>query len=272
MQEARVTSSGAQSTHPLGDVIDRPSGAGEYVFLHFLGPVLLEMGGRSYRAGFGHCLILGPRTGHRYHGDGVGLANDWFHFTGPGAARLVAHRGLPLDSLFRPPNTSYLSSMIEEMQLELIQRETGWEEALGLLLNQALLRVQRSLARRHEAATPHMARVRERLRGLRLEVMRSLEAPWNVDRMAARVALSRTRFTTVYTECFGVSPMEDLIRARLQRAAWLLGNTRLSVGEVAQRSGFTNPYYFSRAFRQRTGCAPRDYGGRRRAADDARDP
>jgi methylphosphotriester-DNA--protein-cysteine methyltransferase len=39
----------------------------------------------------------------------------------------------------------------------------------------------------------------------------------------------------------------------------LLNETRLTIGEVGQRVGFTEPAAFSRAFRQWTGISPHGY-------------
>ena len=47
-------------------------------------------------------------------------------------------------------------------------------------------------------------------------------------------------------------------------AARLLRFTGLGVGEVAHRSGFTDPLYFSRAFKRHTGERADAYRGRAR--------
>ncbi|MDD3411863.1 MAG: helix-turn-helix domain-containing protein, partial [Eubacteriales bacterium] len=42
-------------------------------------------------------------------------------------------------------------------------------------------------------------------------------------------------------------------------AAQLLQSSQLNVSEVACSVGYDDPYYFSRVFRQRFHCSPRDY-------------
>lgn len=42
----------------------------------------------------------------------------------------------------------------------------------------------------------------------------------------------------------------------MERAIELLERTELPVGEVAERAGFTDIYYFSAAFRMATGKSP----------------
>jgi AraC family transcriptional regulator, transcriptional activator of pobA len=58
---------------------------------------------------------------------------------------------------------------------------------------------------------------------------------------------------------------KDLVIERVMlEAARLLRFTDLSVGEVAQRVGFADPLYFSRAFKRRHGASPQAYRERAR--------
>jgi len=105
----------------------------------------------------------------------------------------------------------------------------------------------------------HVARRRLRFEDLRVEMMDHVEREWTVAAMAREVFLSPCHFEKVYRDFFGVSPVEDLLRARIRRACWLLTNTELSMGEVAEQCGFNSPHYFSRVFRKRMGCPPSEY-------------
>ena len=54
----------------------------------------------------------------------------------------------------------------------------------------------------------------------------------------------------------GTTPGKLIARLRLQLALELLGNTELSVAEIARRCGFRDPFTFSRAFKRSVGVAP----------------
>ena len=77
--------------------------------------------------------------------------------------------------------------------------------------------------------------------------------------MARQLGVSTTWFDKLYRAQYGVSPKQDVLRARIERAKGLLTFTEGSLREVAQLTGFQNEYYFSRAFRRRTGMAPGEY-------------
>jgi len=50
-----------------------------------------------------------------------------------------------------------------------------------------------------------------------------------------------------------------LIRVRVGRACQLLDLTDLSVKEIAERVGYSDPYYFSRLFKKATAHSPVAY-------------
>ena len=60
----------------------------------------------------------------------------------------------------------------------------------------------------------------------------------------------------------GDSLCQSIMCARLERSADELSSTmlqRASITEVAYRWGFTDSAHFSRAFRKRFACTPKDY-------------
>jgi AraC-like DNA-binding protein len=79
------------------------------------------------------------------------------------------------------------------------------------------------------------------------------------DAMAARCNLSRSRFTHVFSDVFGVPPTQYRQNLRIELSSELLRFSELTIAEVAQRCGFRDPLYFSRVFRKVTGISPTEY-------------
>jgi len=84
------------------------------------------------------------------------------------------------------------------------------------------------------------------------------EAP-SVAEMAAESGYSPDHFTRVFKTVLGLSPQDFTVRARLDRARFLLRNSPLGVGEIAAALGYSDVYFFSKQFKQKTGCSPRRY-------------
>ncbi|MCQ2983196.1 MAG: AraC family transcriptional regulator [Treponemataceae bacterium] len=80
-----------------------------------------------------------------------------------------------------------------------------------------------------------------------------------LDDLACKFATNRTTINAEFNRNFGTSAMNFLNRIRIQNAQLLLSNTGLRISDIAERTGFTDEAYFSRAFKKQTGKSPREY-------------
>lgn len=83
--------------------------------------------------------------------------------------------------------------------------------------------------------------------------------PLTVEEIASQVNVSRTGLYRCLKKHFALSPMQLVMRQRLERAAFLLRNTDEAISSVARKAGFDDPLYFSRVFRAAKGCPPGRY-------------
>jgi AraC-like DNA-binding protein len=86
-----------------------------------------------------------------------------------------------------------------------------------------------------------------------------LDQPLKIGDLATEVNLSISRFTELYKEKTGYSPIQNLILLRIQKSCQLLYFTDHSVKEIAVDVGFSDPFYFSRMFKKLMGVAPTVY-------------
>jgi len=95
-----------------------------------------------------------------------------------------------------------------------------------------------------------------RLDALIASVMRNPGADWSVPHMAAFMRLSPSRLHALFREELDCTPQIWLGTQRMRLAHMLLCNTRLSVGEIAHRCGYTDQSAFARAAHRAWGCSP----------------
>lgn len=81
----------------------------------------------------------------------------------------------------------------------------------------------------------------------------------SVAELAKMCSVSETYFRKLFRQYYGVSPKRYIIDLQLETAAQLLQSQLYSVGEVCERSGFTDAKYFARLFHSRFGCTPKQY-------------
>jgi AraC-like DNA-binding protein len=79
---------------------------------------------------------------------------------------------------------------------------------------------------------------------------------WTVAELARRVAISRSAFSSRFTEVVGLPPMAYLARWRVRRATNLLEDTSKSIAEVASAVGYESESAFNRAFKREMGTTP----------------
>ena len=80
-----------------------------------------------------------------------------------------------------------------------------------------------------------------------------------ISELAESCALSEAYFRKLFKKIHGVSPIQYVIDLRLDFASHLLQSGLYTVGEAAQRSGFSDPKYFSRIFKARFSLSPKEY-------------
>jgi AraC-like DNA-binding protein len=264
-----VMALGIHWAHELGYTVDRPHGMGEYVLLRFYSPMLVRTAAGMVHGKPGSCLLYTPEFPEWFSGRDVGHADDFVHLDGPDVPMLIGRYRVPVNLLFQPREVDFIPTMIAALSRELHGRELYWEQSVRTLVEWLLLRLGR-LANEQESPDLTAADLAqaEVFRMIRTQIHERLQEHWTVGRMARMANLSASRFGVLYRKLFDVSPLEDLIEARLRRARMLLANAALSVGEAAAEAGFPNACYFSRLFRRRVGVSPRDYYRRALGGDE----
>jgi transcriptional regulator GlxA family with amidase domain len=94
--------------------------------------------------------------------------------------------------------------------------------------------------------------------------LQTVDGALTVESLAKASRLSRSQFILRYRAAFGVTPHQTRIRARLERAKWLLATSDLTVTEICMAVGFSSLGSFSHQFRIRCGESPARF--RRRLA------
>lgn len=78
----------------------------------------------------------------------------------------------------------------------------------------------------------------------------------SVRQLAQRACVCERTFRMLVRKYTGKSPKEYMLHDALDAALAMLRTTGLTVGEVAENTGFGNAFYFSRAFKNRFGIQP----------------
>jgi AraC-like DNA-binding protein len=94
------------------------------------------------------------------------------------------------------------------------------------------------------------------------EALQDVDADVTVATLARTSHLSRAQFLARYRTVFGDTPHQTRMRARLERAKWLLATSDITVTEVCMAVGFSSLGSFSYLFRMRCGESPQSFRNR----------
>jgi AraC-like DNA-binding protein len=251
-----VSSFGARTPHQPFFCYARPAGQGAWLMMVFHSGIEIDTEAGRVQGQPGQGIILDPAYPQWHRGDARGYVNDWINLAGADVAAAVAGFALTVNRLLELEDPSVMGRLLDEMHRERLHRARGWEAALDLLARQLLLAFSRhrpatggdshAAWRRHHAP---LMRLRQRMLG---EVSRR----WSIPQLARAAGLGEHRFATLYRRFFGLPPMEDLIRARIEEARGLLTRSDDSIDRIAGQCGFQDLPYFTRQFTRRVGLPP----------------
>lgn len=256
-----VKSVGVRWYHPGGFLIDRPHGLKDYTFVQWLTPTILKIDGKTRNEAPGGCIFYPPDVPQWYSGDVfTPFGNNWCHFTGPLAADLVEQCALPLNKPIRLRNDAFIEESLRILLKESMSTRFGRHLALSAYAQLFLLEFGRMLhVGAVKARSARSMELREKFEDFREQLRERCTEQWTLGRMAAELHLSTSRFSNLYREFFDAKPVDDLIRMRLELAGYYLKTTVQPVNYVANLCGFTDIYYFSRAFKAKMGLTPTAY-------------
>jgi AraC family transcriptional regulator, transcriptional activator of pobA len=174
-------------------------------------------------------------------------------------AAIAEHSALPLDQPIFVTGRGdaalweRLTDTIKMIQTEYAEAQAGAEKILPPLVAVALSRIARLDAQSHAVAVPAAAALGGRLRR---QIDRHFRDDWPVERYAEELGTTRHLLDQAAHQVLGSGVRQAIGERRLVEAKRLLLFTIRTVEDIAYETGFNDPAYFSRFFRQAVGLSP----------------
>jgi len=190
------------------------------------------------------------------------MSARWLHirFSLWGMVDFLSLYDIPLQL---PPVVSLRLGRIIERVLELQNAVHGGTEAI-ISRNELAMRALRLICgastRRAGNSLTHWNRLHPVLR----HIQENLSGEINIGTLSLVVNLSPAQFHALFKEEFGIAPMKYVRNMRLDLASRQLATKDWTLSEIADSTGFKDPFHFSHAFKAQFGISPREY--RRQAA------
>lgn len=236
-----------------------------YILIHSVdhGYGTFEWQRKKHRLGQGDIFIIFPGVLFSYEADNAEpWSYRWIALQGRRVTEMLENIGVtPIDPIVRGANSVKLASIFERIEHELEHKsgETittlatdGWFRVL--LAEFARLNANKLHYSSAEVLTDSERVVEQAIRWFQTQYM----LPISIEKLATSLGYHRTHFTKVFKQLTSLSPKQYINQVRMERAKELL-NTNISIEQVGNSCGFSDPLYFSKQFKKWTGISPTQY-------------
>lgn len=221
--------------------------------------------GKDYSLSAGSLFFIFPNELVSYSAD---AENPWKY-------RWIGFRGAQADDLLASLNISAhhpviaagksrrTAAIFARMEKVLKEAAPGCDLHAGGMFRIMLAEAAKSIGREPAGAPAPLSEARRQveqaIRWLTLQYSQQI----SIEHMAQTLGYHRTHLSKLFKQQTGLSPMQFLLKIRMEQAKLLLEEP-LSVEQVASSIGFTDPLYFSKQFKKWYGISPTAYRSRRR--------
>jgi AraC family transcriptional regulator len=159
------------------------------------------------------------------------------------------------------PGTTIADPVIAQLGAALLPALESPRQANDLFVGHVAMALQAHFVQKYLGRTPRARPFRSGLTARQLRIAKhmmreDLAGNTPLHDVARECGLSRSHFARAFAISVGQPPHQWLLEQRVGVARQLLGDTELSIGEVAARCGFADQSHFTRAFSVRTGLSP----------------
>lgn len=212
----------------------------------------LELRDKTYPLGPGALFFYGPGISHKIKTDPVApLLKHFVDFTGTGLFGLIKKTALVHTPL-------YTSSLLRIRSLFESLLQTGGSESRHrdelclLILRQIILTIDETALPHQEAFSPAW----QTWLRCRQHIEQNFPTLGNIEQVARDCHLDKAYLCRLFQRYANETPLQLLTRLKMGRAAEMLSRQNLLIKQVAEESGYSDPYHFSRVFKRVYGIPP----------------
>lgn len=243
-------------SHDYAEILYILSGRGWY-----------QIGGQEYEVSAGDVILCNPGTRHRFSERENSMLEFYLAFND------FQFRGAPPNHFLLADGSCVLHTTTETRQemtkccYEMIQENDSCRPGKYFMLKACLIKLLILLVRETGAfsAGPDGCCLESYNKGYAVKkiisyLTENYEHKISLDQIARNMYLSPVYISKIFKEETGESPINYLIKIRLEKAKEILTNEEnLSIKEVAGRVGYEDVYHFSKLFKKYYGIAPLYY-------------
>lgn len=207
----------------------------------------------------GDVMMLFPQERHTYHPDTeTGWKEYWIGFRGPNIEMRVKNGFFsPQHPLFHlPTGMNYDIVHLFNQGIEAAQHmEKGYQQLLSGYVNMLL----GYISSYDNTLSPAKKETAEYMHQAMLFIHNNYKDEIQSEDVARAIGWGYSRFRKVFLKETGMTPYQYIQETRIKQSKFLIMNTTRPLKDIAYDVGFSNPDYFSTAFRRIAGVSPQEF-------------
>lgn len=258
----RMDEIGYHHKHENTFCINRPNGAGDWLFLIIKTPAVFKIDGEYVPVKADSFILYTPEYPEHYSADSncEEYIDDWIHFSpDESEEKLMRELSIPFNTAIYLGEISSISNIVRNMCHEFYSANLHRKDSVNLYFRMLIYKLHEQLERVHPVSVLNESSYCERLIWIRECIFRRPGFEWSIDELSKELSISRSRFQHLYSDTFGVSIMQDIITSRVQYAAELLKYPDISIDRISEICGYSSVSYFIRQFKKINGVTPAQY-------------
>ncbi|OGX61532.1 MAG: AraC family transcriptional regulator [Paenibacillus sp. RIFOXYA1_FULL_44_5] len=234
----------------------------DYYLVHFIlsGEGRFHCRGHEYILGAGDSFFIFPGELASYISDEQNpWCYRWIGFKGSHANQFLQQINISADhSVITGKNNRRIPALFHQIQQLFQFNQSNCDMKAGgymrLLLSEYAQNMNNSATQFPESAKEIELQIEQAIRWLTLQYSQQI----SIENMAQMLGYHRTHLSRMFKQYTGLSPMNFLLKIRMERAKLLL-HERLTIEQVASSVGFPDALYFSKQFKKWHGSSPKEF-------------
>lgn len=156
-----------------------------------------------------------------------------------------------------------IATCLRHILRESQQKQEGYETVCQAYMEILIVRLMRSI-RFSVAPVSVEKRAGRQCATIRRYIDSHYKEQIDLEALAEQAHVNKYYMAHTFKREYGISPIQYLIRRRIEESKYLLRETDLSLAQISRMLGFSSGSYFSQSFCKATGMAPMEYRKRQK--------
>lgn len=236
-----------------GREINRPSGREDWLLFYVVKESETFYLDTLQTGKAGSFILFAP--GEKQHHIYTGNKTAEFYYIHFKCDALLPDVTLSSFKVYDLPLNRQVCDIFEDIIEEILRKQPLYERLCIYKLLNLLTVLQRGIVCDNHPDKENFERIARTVQHMN----KSYDSNFSLEDYANMCAMSKYHFLRVFEKIVGTTPMEYRNNIRMEHAADLLLEEKLTVEQISSMVGFISPSYFSSAFKQKYGLSPKQY-------------